>query len=147
MLPTHKSHVDYLVLSQVLKDNNLMMPHIAAGQNLAFWPLGWLFRSCGAFFIRRRFVDDKFYTAIVSAYVRRLVQERYAIEVFIETDTVIAAERLAAAAENADVLVHEVFVHSLMPASGTRSAETRPFIRKLSSWYTPGGSKSPPNAK
>ena len=84
MLPTHKSHVDYLVLSQVMKDNNLMMPHIAAGQNLAFWPLGWLFRSSGAFFIRRRFVDDKFYTAIVTAYVRRLILERYAVEVFIE---------------------------------------------------------------
>ena len=84
LLPSHKSHIDYLVLSQIMKENNLMMPHIAAGQNLSFWPLGWIFRSSGAFFIRRRFINDRFYTAVVGAYVRRLLQERYAIEVFIE---------------------------------------------------------------
>lgn len=84
LLPAHKSHIDYIVLSHVMKENNLMMPHVAAGQNLSFWPLGWLFRSSGAFFIRRRFVNDRFYTAVVSAYVRRLIQEGYAVEVFIE---------------------------------------------------------------
>ncbi len=84
LLPTHKSHVDYLVLSHLMREHHLMLPHIAAGQNLSFWPLGWLFRSCGAFFIRRRFFNDRFYTAVVTAYVRRLIQEDYAIEVFIE---------------------------------------------------------------
>ncbi len=84
LLPSHKSHADYLVLSYLMRENNLMSPHIAAGQNLAFWPLGFLFRSSGAFFIRRSFGNDLFYTAVVSAYVRRLVFEGYAIEVFIE---------------------------------------------------------------
>ncbi len=84
ILPTHKSHIDYLVISQVMQTHNMMLPHIAAGQNLAFWPMGWLFRSSGAFFIRRKFVNDKFYIAVVNAYLRRLIQEGYAIEVFIE---------------------------------------------------------------
>ncbi len=84
ILPTHKSHVDYLVISHLMHTHNTMLPHIAAGQNLSFWPLGWIFRSSGAFFIRRRFLHDRFYTAIVNAYLRRLLQERYAIEIFIE---------------------------------------------------------------
>jgi glycerol-3-phosphate O-acyltransferase len=84
ILPDHKSHIDYMAISQVMKDANIMLPHIAAGENLSFWPLGWLFRSSGAFFIRRKFINDRFYSAVVSAYIRRLIQEGYAIEVFIE---------------------------------------------------------------
>ncbi len=84
ILPTHKSHIDYIVISQVMQSNNMMLPHIAAGQNLSFWPMGWIFRSSGAFFIRRRFINDRFYAAVVNAYVRRLIQEGYSIEVFIE---------------------------------------------------------------
>jgi len=84
LLPTHKSHIDYIVISQVMRDANIMLPHIAAGENLSFWPLGWLFRSSGAFFIRRKFINDRFYTAVVNAYIRRLIQSGYAIEVFIE---------------------------------------------------------------
>lgn len=84
ILPCHKSHIDYLVISQVMRDANIMLPHIAAGENLSFWPLGPLFRSSGAFFIRRKFILDRFYTAVVNAYIRRLLQERYSLEVFIE---------------------------------------------------------------
>jgi glycerol-3-phosphate O-acyltransferase len=84
LLPTHKSHIDYIVISQVMRDANIMMPHIAAGENLSFWPLGWLFRSSGAFFIRRKFINDRFYTAVVNGYIRRLIQSGLAIEVFIE---------------------------------------------------------------
>ncbi|HUT79414.1 MAG TPA: 1-acyl-sn-glycerol-3-phosphate acyltransferase [Polyangia bacterium] len=84
ILPCHKSHIDYLVISQVMRDANIMLPHIAAGENLSFWPLGPLFRSSGAFFIRRKFILDRFYTAVVNAYIRRLLQEGYSLEVFIE---------------------------------------------------------------
>ncbi len=84
ILPDHKSHIDYLAISQVMQDANIMLPHIAAGDNLSFWPLGPLFRSSGAFFIRRKFINNRFYTAVVNAYVRRLIYEGYAIEVFIE---------------------------------------------------------------
>lgn len=84
ILPSHRSHIDYLVLSQVMRMNNLILPHIVAGQNLMFWPMGWIFRSSGAFFIRRQFDKARFYIAVVGAYVRRLIQERNAIEVFIE---------------------------------------------------------------
>ncbi|MCU0661892.1 MAG: 1-acyl-sn-glycerol-3-phosphate acyltransferase [Myxococcota bacterium] len=84
ILPTHRSHIDYLVLSQVMLDHNIMLPHIAAGQNLSFWPLGPVFRSSGAFFIRRTFINDRFYAAIVNAYLRFLIKSGYAVEIFIE---------------------------------------------------------------
>lgn len=84
LLPSHRSHIDYLVLSQVMRMNNFIIPHIVAGQNLMFWPMGWIFRSSGAFFIRRHFDGERFYIAVVGAYVRRLIQERNTIELFIE---------------------------------------------------------------
>ncbi|MBN2714689.1 MAG: 1-acyl-sn-glycerol-3-phosphate acyltransferase [Deltaproteobacteria bacterium] len=84
LIPCHRSHVDYLAISETMNAANIMLPHIAAGDNLAFWPMEFFFRSCGAFFIRRKFVDDKFYRAVVNAYIRKLIQEKYAIEVFIE---------------------------------------------------------------
>ncbi|MBN2344412.1 MAG: 1-acyl-sn-glycerol-3-phosphate acyltransferase [Deltaproteobacteria bacterium] len=84
LIPCHRSHIDYLAISEAMNSANIMLPHIAAGDNLAFWPMGFFFRSCGAFFIRRKFVNDKFYRAVVNAYIRKLIQEKYAIEVFIE---------------------------------------------------------------
>ena len=55
LLPSHKSHVDYLVLSDVFYAHQLSPPLIAAGDNLSFWPLGPILRRGGAFFIRRSF--------------------------------------------------------------------------------------------
>lgn len=84
VVPSHKSHVDYLVLSQVFFKNDLIPPHIAAGENLNFWPMGTIFRRCGAFFIKRSFRGDKLYATVFGAYVRRLLKEGHAIEFFIE---------------------------------------------------------------
>lgn len=84
LLPSHKSHVDYLLLSYVLRKNALQTPVIAAGDNLAFFPLGPVFRRAGAFFIRRSFKGDRLYAAVVDAYVRRLLRDGWAIEFFLE---------------------------------------------------------------
>ena len=56
-VPCHRSHIDYLLLSYVLYHQGLVPPHIAAGINLNFWPIGRMFRSWGAFFIRRTFKE------------------------------------------------------------------------------------------
>lgn len=84
LVPSHKSHVDYLVLSQVFFKDGLMPPHIAAGDNLNFWPLGHIFRRSGAFFLRRGFKGDRLYALVFAAYVRRLLKEGHALEFFIE---------------------------------------------------------------
>ncbi|MGA2026226.1 MAG: 1-acyl-sn-glycerol-3-phosphate acyltransferase [Syntrophobacteraceae bacterium] len=83
-VPCHKSHMDYLLLSQLLYANNLYSPFIAAGKNLAFWPLGPIFRLGGAFFIRRTFKGMKFYAEVFALYVKTMVQLGHNIEFFIE---------------------------------------------------------------
>jgi glycerol-3-phosphate O-acyltransferase len=83
-IPGHKSHIDYLVLNDILYTNNLQVPFIAAGKNLSFWPMGPLFRRCGAFFIRRTFKGSRFYAEVFSLYIKTMVQLGHNIEFFIE---------------------------------------------------------------
>ncbi|HBD08501.1 MAG TPA: hypothetical protein DCZ69_09585 [Syntrophobacteraceae bacterium] len=83
-IPCHKSHIDYLVLNDLLYCNNLQVPFIAAGKNLSFWPMGPLFRRCGAFFIRRSFKGSRFYAEVFSLYIKTMVQLGHNIEFFIE---------------------------------------------------------------
>lgn len=84
IVPSHKSHVDYLVLSYVFYHHGLIPPHIAAGVNLSFWPLGPIFRRSGAFFLRRTFSDDYLYATLFRAYMIKLIEEGFPIEFFIE---------------------------------------------------------------
>lgn len=84
LLPSHKSHVDYLVLSYVMAKNAISTPLIAAGDNLSFFPIGPFLRRSGAFFIRRSFRGRKLYTALVDAYLRRVLVEGFNIEFFME---------------------------------------------------------------
>jgi len=83
-IPSHKSHIDYLVLNYILYDNNLHVPRVAAGQNLAFWPMGHIFRKCGAFFIRRSFRGAKLYSEVFTRYIKALLQEGHPIQFYIE---------------------------------------------------------------
>ena len=84
LIPCHKSHIDYLILDYVLYNNNMAVPHIAAGKNLSFWPMGPIFRSGGAFFLRRSFGGAVLYAKVFAEYVHKLLQEGYNIEQFIE---------------------------------------------------------------
>jgi len=84
LLPCHKSHIDYLILSYLMYHNNMPCPLIAAGKNLSFWPLGPLFRSGGAFFIRRRFSGAVLYSRVFAEYIHKLLEEGFNIEQFIE---------------------------------------------------------------
>jgi len=84
LIPCHKSHIDYLILSYLLYHNNMPVPLVAAGKNLSFWPLGPLFRSGGAFFIRRSFRGAVLYSKVFAEYLHKLLEEGYNIEQFIE---------------------------------------------------------------
>ena len=84
LIPSHKSHIDYLILSYILWHNNMPCPLIAAGKNLSFWPLGPIFRSGGAFFIRRTFKGQLLYSRVFSAYIKKLLEEGFNLEFFIE---------------------------------------------------------------
>jgi len=84
LIPCHKSHVDYLVISYLMQRKNLPCPHTFAGANLAFWPMGPIFRRLGAFFVRRSFSGAVFYAKVFSEYIHMLLEQGFNIEVFIE---------------------------------------------------------------
>ncbi len=83
-VPSHKSHIDYLILNHTLLEHHMHIPRIAAGQNLAFWPMGHIFRKSGAFFIRRTFKGSSLYPQIFSRYIKQLLSEGHPLEFFIE---------------------------------------------------------------
>jgi len=83
-IPCHRSHIDYLIQPYLLYINNMPTPHIAAGRNLSFWPIGPIFRAGGAFFLRRTFKGATLYARIFAEYVRKLLEEGFNIEFFIE---------------------------------------------------------------
>ena len=84
LLPSHKSHIDYIVLTYVLYHHHLQTPLIAAGDNLNFAPMGPILRRAGAFFIRRSFKGDRLYQAVVDAYMRKLLRDGWPLEFFLE---------------------------------------------------------------
>ncbi|MFO7598936.1 MAG: 1-acyl-sn-glycerol-3-phosphate acyltransferase [Candidatus Desulfacyla sp.] len=83
-VPSHKSHIDYLVLNHTLYLNHMHIPRIAAGKNLSFWPMGPFFRKSGAFFIRRSFKGARLYATVFTRYITALLEERHPLEFFIE---------------------------------------------------------------
>ena len=83
LVPSHRSYFDFLILSWLFYENYLVPPHIAARENMAFGPFGFLFRRAGAFFLRREF-DDAIYKPVFRAYVSYLVREGFTQEFFIE---------------------------------------------------------------
>jgi glycerol-3-phosphate O-acyltransferase len=84
LVPCHRSHFDYLILSYIFHGQFLSPPHIAAGINLSFFPLGMLFRGAGAYFIRRSFDDNELYKVVFRQYLTYLIREGYTQEFFIE---------------------------------------------------------------
>ena len=83
-LPCHQSHLDYIVLSYVLYDQGLALPHIAAGDNLNLPILGKLLRHCGAVFIRRSFRGDDLYRSLITHYLRLILMRGHTVEFFLE---------------------------------------------------------------
>ena len=82
-IPCHKSHLDSLLVAHILYRHNLPTPLFFAGRNLAFWPMGAVFRRLGAFFVRRSF-KAVFYAKVLSEYIRRVLINGHNIGVFIE---------------------------------------------------------------
>ncbi|MEE2787533.1 MAG: 1-acyl-sn-glycerol-3-phosphate acyltransferase [Myxococcota bacterium] len=84
LIPSHKSHIDYLVISWLFFNHQFVPPHIAAGANLSFFPVGTLFRHSGAFFLRRSFNGMPIYKLVFKNYLWKLIREGYPVEFFIE---------------------------------------------------------------
>jgi hypothetical protein len=101
-VPTHRSYIDFLLISYVCFEYNIPLPHIAAGEDfLAVMFVNWIFRNAGAFFIRRSFKDDPLYWEIFSSYVQTLALDRVPIEFFIEGHTLARRQNNVSEARHA----------------------------------------------
>ena len=87
LIPTHRSYVDFLIVSYVCFVCDLPIPHIAAGEDfLGILLVRWLFRRSGAFFMKRSMdvTTDPLYSAIFALYLQQLLVDGQSIEFFIE---------------------------------------------------------------
>ena len=83
-LPCHRSHMDYVMLSWNLYRHGLMIPHIAAGDNLNVPILGSILKRGGAIFMRRSFRGDPLYTLLFNRYLCAMSNRGHSLEYFIE---------------------------------------------------------------
>lgn len=83
-LPCHRSHMDYVMLSWNLYRHGLMIPHIAAGDNLNAPVLGSILKRGGAIFMRRSFRGDPLYTQLFNSYLYAMSNRGHSLEYFIE---------------------------------------------------------------
>jgi len=111
-IPTHRSYIDFLIVSYMCFAMKLPIPFIAAGEDfLGILFVRWMFRNCGAFFIRRSFANDPLYVAIFNAYTEQLLVDGQSIEFFIEGTRSRSGKMLS-------------------PKLGMLSAVTRSFLQK-----------------
>lgn len=88
-LPTHRSHMDYILMTFTLWNFDIRAPHVAAGDNLLIPFFGFLMRRLGGFFIRRRMDQkngkkDLTYRAILNAYMQEILMRGETVEFFLE---------------------------------------------------------------
>ena len=97
-LPTHRSYIDFLIISYVTFANKLPSPHICAAEVfLKMGPITTLFRGAGAFFIKRTGAagsaresvadakaEDKTYRMLLETYVAGIVRSSPMLEFFLE---------------------------------------------------------------
>lgn len=88
-LPLHRSHLDYILVTFILCNNDMQAPLVAAGNNLNITVFGRLLRGLGAFFIKRK-IDpvagkkDVVYRALLHTYMQKALVAGHNIEFFIE---------------------------------------------------------------
>jgi len=83
VLSSHKSYLDGGALTVGFHDHGLPPLTVFGGINMAFWPLGTLWRRNGMVFIRRG-GDDAAYRSTLRQYLAQLVSERRPLQWFIE---------------------------------------------------------------
>ena len=76
-VPTHRSYVDFLVVSTILYFYGMEIPLICSGEDfLSLAVVADMLRGSGAFFMRRTFRGDDLYKSIFYEYVRQLNKDR-----------------------------------------------------------------------
>ncbi|CAI9730249.1 dihydroxyacetone phosphate acyltransferase-like [Octopus vulgaris] len=71
LMPSHRSYIDFLLLSFIFFHYDLPLPAIAAAMDfMSMNFFGWLLRNSGAFYIQRSFGDNQLYWAVFTEYVQ-----------------------------------------------------------------------------
>lgn len=85
-VPSHRSYLDFILLSYILFSYDMALPNIAAGMDFYNMKIvGELLRKTGAFYIRRSFSNDLLYKQIFRSYISTIVSHSdRAIEFFVE---------------------------------------------------------------
>ncbi|KJH49464.1 Acyltransferase [Dictyocaulus viviparus] len=85
-MPSHRTYLDFLLLSVFCFDYEVPLPAIAAGMDFAnSWFMSEILRRCGAFYIKRSIGQDRLYWAILSEYVQtHIIHSERPVEFFIE---------------------------------------------------------------
>ncbi|MEZ4754856.1 MAG: 1-acyl-sn-glycerol-3-phosphate acyltransferase [Bdellovibrionota bacterium] len=83
MIPMHRSHFDYMIISSEIYDSRLNTPLTAAGVNLSFWPFGFFIRSLGGYFVKRD-VKDRIYNIVLKRYISYLIKRGHLQKFYIE---------------------------------------------------------------
>ncbi|KAB5517120.1 hypothetical protein PHYPO_G00185770 [Pangasianodon hypophthalmus] len=124
LLPSHRSYMDFLMMSYVLFTYDLALPVIAAGMDfMSMKFIGEMLRMSGAFFIRRSFGGDKLYWAVFSEYVKTMLRNGYApVEFFLEGTRSRTAKSLTPKTGLLNIVMEpffkgEVFDVNLVPVS------------------------------
>jgi 1-acyl-sn-glycerol-3-phosphate acyltransferase len=86
LMPTHRSYIDFIILSYIFFGYGIKCPHIAAAEdflNMAI--IHVLLRKSGAFFIKRDQQENRvLYKAIMAEYVTKLLVDKSHLEFFVE---------------------------------------------------------------
>ena len=83
-VPSHRSHIDYLLLSYLLYSHNIVPPHILDGVTPHMPLIGPLLRKGGASLIRRSLRARAWSSVVFSSYVGPPVRWGSSPEYFIE---------------------------------------------------------------
>jgi len=137
-LPCHRSHLDYLVLSYVLDQEYMEVPHILAGSNLNLAGVGRMLKSAGAVFMRRSFKNNPLYATAFITYLYYLLDHKFPIEVFIEGGRSRTGKNLPPRIGILSILIEYLMLHSdkdlhLVPISFTyeRIPEETAYLKEL----------------
>ncbi|KAH8265441.1 hypothetical protein KR038_007803 [Drosophila bunnanda] len=85
-LPSHRSYMDFILMSYICYYYDIEIPGIAAGMDFhSMFGMGTMLRKTGAFFMRRSFSNDELYWDIFREYMYALVANYHiGVEFFIE---------------------------------------------------------------
>lgn len=81
---SHRSNLDSGVFLVTLHENGFPLPHLFAGINMSFGPMGLILRRAGFIFIRRSFGDDPLYKYVLREFIGYLSEKRFNLSWSIE---------------------------------------------------------------